>query len=87
MLLPAAGRSITPAPGVTDSRVFPTDAVQAPPRSALPQPPAATVRPKASRANSVLVGGAVTVTDRVVVPVAPPLSVTVSVTVYVPAAA
>ena len=32
-------------------------------------------------------GGAVTVTERVVVPVAPPLSVTVSRTVYVPGAA
>jgi hypothetical protein len=88
VLLPAAGRPSVPAPGVTDRRGAPTDAVQAPPRSALPQPPAATVRPKASRANSAAAGGA-TVTVRVAVRdiAGVPLSVTVSVIVYVPGAA
>ena len=44
-------------------------------------PPAPTVRLNASEAITPAGGGCDTVTDRVVVAVAPPLSVTVSVTV------
>ena len=80
----------TPEPAVTEALDAVPLTVQAPPASALPQPPV-TSRPKASVASAPPAGGggggAVTVTDLVTVPVAPPLSVTVSRTVYVPAAA
>ncbi len=55
-----------------------------PPVSAAPH--LDVVRPKLSLATTLLTG-AVTVTDLVIVSVRPPLSVTVSFTEYVPAAA
>ncbi len=83
---PALGRVISAPPLPTDCRAAPAVAVQAPPVSAVPRPPV-TVRWKESFASGVGSTGAVTVTWRVVVPVAPSSSVTVTVTVYVPAAA
>ncbi len=56
--------------------------VHAPPVSAVPQPPV-TVRPNESVANGVIAPCAATVIGLVTVPVAPWLSVTVSVTLYV----
>src|SRR3954451_22189980 len=82
----AASRFITATPGVTDCRVGPADDVHAPPTFAVPRPPV-TVRLNVSLTIAGGPCGADTVTARVVVPVAPPLSVTVSVIVYVPAVA
>ena len=70
-----------PAPPVTEVVVPAPATVHAPPVSAVPSP-AATVRSNASAATvTAPAGGAVTVTGRVVVPVALSSSVTVSVTV------
>ena len=89
VLLPGPTVSVA-VPGVTDWRLPPEVAVHAPPTSAVPRPPE-TVRPNASAAitaGSTGPGGGVssaTVTERVVVAVAPSSSVTVRVTGYVPA--
>src|SRR3954471_17766574 len=72
-----------PTPGDTDCRVGPAAEVHGPPVVAVPQPPV-TVRPKVSLAIAAGPTGPVTVTQRGVAPIAPPLSVTVSVIVYVP---
>src|SRR4051794_11803120 len=82
----AASRTNWPTPGVTDCRVGPAEDVHAPPTFAVPQPPV-TVRLNWSLTTAGGPCGAVPVTVRVVELVAPPLSVTVSVIVYVPPAA
>src|SRR3954466_3031093 len=70
----AVGRPSVATPAFTDIRLLPADAGHAPPTSAVPRP-LDTVRPTASRARIVPA-----FTDRVALRVAPPLSVTVSVT-------
>src|SRR5476649_2674745 len=81
-LMPAVARLMLPVPPPTEKLAAPPEMVQAPPLSAVPQP-LATVRPKESVANGVMVPCAATVIGFVTVPVAPWLSVTVSVTLYV----
>ncbi len=71
-----------PTPPPTEKLLAPPVRVHAPPVSAVPQPPA-TVRPNESVANGVIPPCAVTVIGLVTVPVAPWLSVTVRVTLYV----
>src|SRR5665213_1490453 len=84
-LPPALASLIVPAPPPTEKLEAPPETVHAPPLSAVPQPPV-TVRPKASVANGVTAPWA-TVIGLVTVPVAPWLSVTVRVTLYVAAVA
>ena len=84
-VLPAVACLSDAAPGDTEKFDPPPVIDQAPPISALPKPPD-TVRLNESAAMTVDDGGAVTVTLCVTVAVAPWLSVTVSLTGYVPAA-
>ncbi len=83
MALAPTPRLTVPRPPATEYRLSVPLRVQAPPRSAEPQPPV-TVREKASRATE---GSPTTVTEAVVESVAPAPSVTVRRTVYVPSAA
>ena len=71
---------MAPTPEATEKFAAPPETDQAPPVSAVPQPPA-TVRANASAANGASAGGVVTVTSCDVWAVAPSSSVTVSVTV------
>ena len=73
--------TIRPVPLPTEKAEAVPLRLQAPPMSATPRP-LEVVRPKASNAYSG--GGFVTVTGSVMLPVSPTLSVTVSVTSYVP---
>ena len=79
---PGAPSDIVAAPPAT-AKAADGDVVHAPPISALPRP-AATVRPKASAAYVVVLVPLVMFTCLVTLVVAPWLSVTVSVTGYLP---